>query len=254
MIQREFRNQERGFSLDRLTRLSRIERRHFWFVGRRAQVERLLGKYLSGSCRFVLDLGCGTGYMLQVLARRGYNVVGLDLRPEGLEATRQALPQARLLRAQATWMPLGDNVFDAVIVLDVLEHVDDQVLAAEIHRVLRPGGYAIITVPAMPWLWSYRDEVAGHLRRYTRPQLARVLAEARLYVQEMRYYQSLFLPLVVITRWFGRTSRRMSELEERPHPILNSFMAFMNRIEAKLGDYISLPWGSSLIVACRKLP
>ncbi|MEW6231240.1 MAG: class I SAM-dependent methyltransferase [Chloroflexota bacterium] len=241
------------FSPDRLSRLSQLERWHFWFVGRRALIERLLNRYLNGKDQFVLDLGCGTGLMLETLMRRGYRVVGLDLRPEGLYTTRQRLPHSWLLQADTSHLPLKEEAFGVVTLLDVLEHVDDGVLLSEIYRVMQPGGWAVITVPAMPWLWSYRDEAAGHLRRYTRQQLGRMLANAHLHVQEIRYYQCLLLPLVVITRLFGRRGPAMRDLEERPLSTFNTVMTWINRIEARLSDVISWPWGSSLVVTCRRL-
>ncbi|MBI4380684.1 MAG: class I SAM-dependent methyltransferase [candidate division NC10 bacterium] len=240
------------FGPDRLSRLSQLERWHFWFVGRRALIDRLLNRYLDGQAQVVLDLGCGTGLMLEILMRRGHRVVGLDLRPEGLYATRQVLPRSWLLQAEVTYLPLRDNAFGAVMLLDVLEHVDDRSLLAEVQRVLRPGGLAVITVPAIPWLWSYRDEAAGHLRRYTRQRLFSVLTDAGFHVREMHYYQCLLLPLVVITRLFGRRGPRLRDFEERPLPIFNAVMTWINRLEVQLSDLISWPWGSSLVVICRK--
>jgi hypothetical protein len=69
-------------------------------------------------------------------------------------------------------------------------------------------------VPAMPWLWSYRDEDAGHLRRYTRRRLNRLLVGAQLRVREMRYYQCLLFPLVAVTRLFGRKRPGLRDFEE----------------------------------------
>ena len=241
-----------AFSVDRLSRLAQLERWHFWFVGRRLLIDRLLNRYLDDKAQLVLDLGCGTGLMLEILMRQGHRAVGLDLRPEGLYATRQALPRSRLLQAKATQLPLKENVFGTVMLLDVFEHVDDRVVLAEVQRVLRPGGWAVITVPAMPWLWSHRDEGAGHLRRYTRQQLLGLVNSARFQVQEMRYYQCLLFPLVVISRLFGRNGPGIRDFEERPFPILNSVMSWVNRLEVRLSDVISWPWGSSLVVICRK--
>lgn len=245
---------ERQFSVERLSRLARLERGHFWFVGRRELVKRLLRKYLGKKGRLVLDLGCGTGLMLEILIRQGHRVVGLDRLRQGLYATRQALPVSWLLQAEATQLPFQENVFDTVLLLDVLEHADDRALLAEIQRVLQAGGWAVIAVPAMPWLWSYRDAAAGHLRRYTRQQLLRVLTDAQLQVQETHYYQCLLFPLLVLSRLFGRRSPRLRDFEEQPPRILNAVMTWMNRLETRLSDTIPWPWGSSLVVICRKMP
>jgi ubiquinone/menaquinone biosynthesis C-methylase UbiE/uncharacterized protein YbaR (Trm112 family) len=242
------------FSYDRLLRLAQIERQHFWFVGRRTLIQRLLEKHLNRKGQLILDLGCGTGSMLELLTRRDQRVVGLDLRPEGLHKMRRKLPEAWLLQAEATNLPLMDGAFDAVLALDILEHVDDQRLLAEIQRVLRPGGLAIIAVPAMSWLWSYRDEAAGHLRRYTQRRLISVLDGAQLRVQELRYYQFVLFPLVMAARLFGRRDPKLRDLEERPPSALNAVMTWINELEARLSDVLPWPWGSSLFVVCRKEP
>lgn len=243
---------EYQFSLDRLSRLSNIERRHFWFVGRRALIDRLLKRYLGDKEQLILDLGCGTGLMLEILMQRGHHVMGLDRRPEGLHAVNRLLPQSWLLQAEATRLPLIENAFDAVMLLDVLEHVDDRDLLAEVHRVLRPDGLALITVPAIPWLWSYRDKDAGHLRRYTRRQLTSLLTGANFQVLEICYYQFLLFPIVLLTRLFGRRGPGWRDFEDLPFPVLNTVMSWINILEAKIGNIIQWPWGSSLVVVCRR--
>lgn len=241
------------FSIERLSRLSQLEQWHFWFVGRRVLIDRLFKRYLNDTAQPILDVGCGTGLLLKILMHNGYRVVGLDLRPEGLYTTRQAFPRSSLLQADATHLPLRDNVFGAVILLDILEHVDDQLLLAEVRRVLRPGGWALITVPANPRLWSYRDEAAGHLRRYPRRELLRVISNAQLRLQEVRYYQCLLLPLMVITRALGRKRSGLRDFEEQPLGIFNAAMTWINSWEARLSDRISWPWGSSLVAICQKV-
>ena len=179
-------------------------------------------------------------------------MTGVDLRPEGLYATRQMLPQVALVQADATHLPLKEDCFDVVVLLDVMEHVDDVAHLTELHEVLRSGGLLLITVPAMPWLWSYRDEAAGHLRRYTYAHLCRVLAQAQLQVQEMRYYQFWLMPLLVVMRLLGRRGPALRDLEEMPCPLLNRLMTGISRIEVQFSDWIAWPWGASLVAVCRK--
>ncbi len=240
------------FSAERLARLADIERRHFWFAGRRALVDKLLRKHAGDRARCVLDVGCGTGFMVGHLARLGYRAVGLDARPEGILAMRRAQPDALLLQSEASPLPFAPNSFDAALLLDVLEHVDDRAALREVSRALRPGGWIALSVPALSWLWSYRDRAAGHLRRYTRQSLALVLSQAGLEIVEMRYYQCLLLPLAIATRVLGRRGPRMRDLEDRPRPIVNRVMTWINLLEVKLSDAIAWPWGSTLVAICRK--
>lgn len=242
-----------GFSLDRLQRIGRMESRHFWFVGRRAVAERLLDKHSREATWQVLDLGCGTGMMANLLEERGHRVVALDLRPEGLAAIRTANPRLSVVQADVTKLPLANACCDLVLLLDVLEHADDRRVMAEVFRVLRPGGIALATVPAMPWLWSRRDEAAGHLRRYARRPFTVLLENAGLRVEEMLYYQCLLFPPVVITRLLGRFGNAPADMEERPIPVLNALLCRISRLEVILGRIIRWPWGSTLAAVCRKV-
>ena len=240
------------FSAERLARLAEIEEWHFWFVGRRKLIERFLNSPHDPP-QLVLDLGCGTGFTLQRLAALGYLPMGVDLRREGLERVRSIAPGLPLVQANVDRIPLKANSIDGIVLLDVLEHVDDQALLAQAQRILKPGAWLVFSVPAMPWLWSYRDQAAGHLRRYTRAQLVQVLTDANFRIEEMRYYQCLLMPLVILMRWFGRAGPSLRDREDRPRPIVNSMLTKINLLENKLGDVVSLPFGTSLIGICRKV-
>jgi len=240
------------FRADRLARLSELEHWHFWFAGRQILLDQFVGNYMREQS-IILDVGCGTGRTTGALMRRGYRVLGLDLRPEGLQAARQTMSNANLFQAEASHLPLADNFSDAAILLDVLEHVDDGVLLNELKRVLKPGGVVAITVPALPWLWSYRDQAAGHLRRYTRQQLCQLVVDANFQVQEIHYYQCLLLPLVILTRLLGRRTPHLRDMEEQPAPVLNALLTWINQLEARLGTVIRWPWGSSLMIVCQSI-
>lgn len=241
------------FSAERLAHLSEMEATHFWFTGRRALIEGLLEKHAAAGREPVLDLGCGNGAMVARLGYRGYRVAGLDLLAEGLHATRHSLPDAWLVQAEASRLPLKSGAFGAVLLLDILEHVDDRGVLAEVSRVLQPGGVAVIAVPMMPWLWSYRDEAAGHRRRYTRQRILDLLETTRLRVEETRYYQCLLLPSLVATRLLGRRWPRLRDFEDRPSSLLNTFLGWITMAEVVLGRVIRWPWGSSLITVARRV-
>jgi SAM-dependent methyltransferase len=244
-----------GFSEERLRRLEAIEGWHFWFRGRRILVNELMRRERIDRHPLHLELGCGTGRMAAEMSRRGHRVVAVDLRPEALKCARRANPRAMLVRSDATHLPFRPGTFDLVTALDVLEHVDDEAALTELRSVLSPTGRAILSVPAMPWLWSARDLDAGHLRRYTPTLLRASLHRARLAVVALRYYQSLLFPLVVVSRLLGKRSQglRARDREEINIPVLNRFFGWVNGAEAMVAARVRIPWGSSLIAVCRPL-
>jgi SAM-dependent methyltransferase len=240
------------FRPDRLQRLHEMEPTHFWFEGRRAIVDRLLTSAMPGGPRDVIDVGCGTGWLVERLVGQGHRVTGVDSRPEAIEAVRARCGDARAILADAASIPLPDGCADAVILLDVLEHVDDAAAIDEIRRLLRPGGLAIIGVPALPWLWSFRDEDAGHRRRYTRRSLRRVLQAGGLRPVGLRYFQFLLFPLVVLSRLIGRRTTRARDLEDRPPGIANWILGRVSLTDAVIGTHLEWPIGSSLVAVCRR--
>jgi ubiquinone/menaquinone biosynthesis C-methylase UbiE len=240
-----------GFSPARLQRLSEIERWHFWFVARRQLLAALLTRASPRGFDRLLDVGCGTGTNLELLAAHAGQVAGADFRPEGLERRARSNSAAWLVRADTTRLPFASSSFDAVTALDVLEHVDDEAALSEIYRVLRPGGTIVVTVPAMPWLWSYRDVDAGHLRRYTRRQLLERLRASGFELSASGYHQCLLFPLV-LARLARRNSAAARDLEDQPRPVINTVLGWISRAEVRMGRYVSWPFGSSLVALCWK--
>jgi ubiquinone/menaquinone biosynthesis C-methylase UbiE len=146
-----------SFPFERMSHIRRMELSHFWFQGRRAVILKLLEKFTKRSTK-ILDVGCGTGFLCEILREKFDTVVGVDQYVEGFTKTP-------LIRGNATELPIRDSAFDLVLLLDVLEHVDDERVLSEVRRVLTPGGLCVISVPAHPFLWSERDVASGHLRR-----------------------------------------------------------------------------------------
>jgi SAM-dependent methyltransferase len=203
----------------------------------------LIERHSPESVRAALDVGCGTGSFLPVLARRAAHVVGVDPLADGTNG---------VLRGDAEELPLESSSFDLVVALDVLEHDDDHAAVGEIARVLRPGGVVIASVPALPWLWSARDELAGHRRRYRERDLARLLESAGFEVTETGYYQFLLLPLVALSRTLGRRRPATTAREEQPPALVNGVLASVNKLEVQLGSRFRWPYGSTLVSAGRK--
>jgi len=241
-----------GFSAARLARLAELEDWHFWFVARKDLIRRLIRRHLHQQPAFILDVGCGTGSMLAELSRDGHRVMGVDFRREGLGRMGPALPSSLLAQADATHLPLRRGSADLVLLLDVLEHVPDDLALEEVRRVLRPGGKAIIAVPAFTGLWSYRDVGAGHRRRYSREQVLGLARGAGFAVCEVQHFQFLLLPILALTRWLGRGGPWWRDLEERRLPVLSQLLVLISRLEVRLGAFVTWPAGSSILAVLAK--
>lgn len=224
--------------------MRRIEPWHFWFVSRRELVASVLKRELCAG-QTLLDVGCGTGANL-ALAGEGVRALGVDIHIE--ELTRG------MLQGDAMALPLQSGSVDVVLALDVLEHVDDDAVLAEVARVLRRGGRFIATVPAVRALWSVRDEAAGHRRRYSRTTLRALLARHGLGIRELRGFQFVLLPLVFLSRLTRRKSVAGRDAEDAPPRWLNRVLLAVNRVELRLPRLLRPPIGSSLAVVAVKEP
>lgn len=234
-----------------IDRISNMEEAHFWFVGRQAMLTNLLDKYEIDKSQIIVDVGCGTGYGSQLLSRSGYSIIALDYYFEGIgQLNPTPVPY---IQADALHLPFGSKKIDTVLLLDVIEHTDDEVLLRHIHRILQFNGLVFLTVPAFPSLWSYRDKDAGHLRRYTKKSLTEILQSTGFEILLMRYYQFALMPLALISRWLGRNSSNMRDYEDSPHSLLNYFLKQVNLLEVRLSNHIPFPWGTSLVAVGKRL-
>jgi SAM-dependent methyltransferase len=226
-----------------------LEEGHWWFRGKRLLLEALLARAGVTSGR-MLDVGCGTGGILRALAGRG-RVVGIDYAEIGLRYCRTK-GLRDVLRASALALPFRDGAFDLCVLMDVLEHVDDEArLLGEVRRVLRPGGAAIVSVPAFQALWSPHDEVLEHRRRYRRKELVARVRESGLEVGWASYTNFFVFPPALawrtLRRWTGVAPERRTDFFHLP-PAVNSAIVGAYRAEAALIRRLPLPFGVS--VAC----
>lgn len=227
------------------TVIRQLEDWHFWFVSRDRLVRALLSRHQS--MEPILDVGCGTGRFARGIEEQGNRVIAIDM-----HAPSEAVSNA--VRASATELPLRSGSVGTVMARDVMEHVDDVRLLDEAHRVLVDGGLLIILVPAWPSMWSGRDENAGHLRRYTRRGLVRLVASRRFTIVEVRGYQFLLLPLMMISRVAERiTGRSASDREQAPGSLGNRLLGAVNAWEVSWARraWPRPPHGTSLVIVAR---
>ena len=181
-----------------IRKFEEVERNHWWWNGRRKLVGLLIpcGEYLK-----ILDVGCGTGETLSFLkkVKPNFKLYGIDSDPiaVGFSKSRNC---GTVYKSFAEKLPFPDNYFDAVMFLDVLEHIKNQKkVLSESKRVLKRGGLIIITAPALKLLWSGHDTKQGHFRRYTRTEIRLLAKKSGLKLEFFSYFNFLLaLPIVAI--------------------------------------------------------
>jgi SAM-dependent methyltransferase len=226
--------------------------RHWWYRGRKRIVcdtlDALVARGPAAAPRRLLDAGCGSGAMLDELARYG-EAWGVEPNPLGVAAARRG--ERKIVRAHVEELPFAGASFDVVTCLDVIEHTpDDRVALAELHRVTCPGGHLIVTVPAYPRLWSHHDVVNGHHRRYVRQTLLDAAMAAGWRPVRDTHFNTFFLAPAALVRLALRNEgerQRRSELALTPRS-LDPLLELPLRLEAALlRRGVRLPAGLSLL-------
>jgi len=189
--------------------LYQVEETHWWYLGRRRIIQSLVEKIrtaLANAKPRILDVGCGTGANLKMLAAYG-SAEGVDISPQAVDFCRErGLDSVKL--GAIEHLPYESGSFELVTALDVVEHLDDDVAGLrEMRRVLRRDGRVLLFVPAFMFLWGVQDDVSNHRRRYTLPGLLQAVEAAGFAVEWASYANiSFFLPVLVVRsvmRWLG---------------------------------------------------
>jgi SAM-dependent methyltransferase len=235
-------------------RLAANEETHWWFAGRRAIVQRLIGCIglpPRGETR-ILEAGCGTGGNLGLLKKFGsVDAVEFDAaareiagRKSGLEIGFAALPDR---------LDVADGRYDLIALLDVIEHIEEDVASlAALKSKLRRDGAILITVPAHPWMWSAHDEVHHHKRRYTRASLQSAIEDAGLEVAEIGYFNAFLFPLALARRLLNKVTGGETHDDVPPPALFNWLFSRMFALERHLVTRVSLPIGLSLFAVARR--
>jgi SAM-dependent methyltransferase len=230
------------------------EQEHWWFVARHRIVLHLLERYLlpnGGAPYKVADLGCGCGMMLLRLSEK-YEPVGLDGSRHAIEFARRRGVMAKL-GALPEDVPLSRESYDAVLMLDVLEHLKYDRASVEVAAsLLKPGGILICTVPAHMWLWTKFDEDHHHFRRYSRRQFRSLFDEPSIRLELLSHLNAiLFAPAamwrILAAKVFERDRARYLRL-----PPFNSVLRSIFAFERLMLGKVPMPIGLSFIAVARK--
>jgi SAM-dependent methyltransferase len=226
-----------------IRRMTDVEERHWWFREKRDLLARELRRL--GRPGRALDVGAAGGGNSAVLRRHGWQTVVADLSETAVDIARARGFDA--VRADARDLPWDEGVFDLVTAFEVLEHIEeDGLAAAELFRVLRPGGALLVTVPADMRLWSAHDEAVSHVRRYDRAGLVRTIGSAGFVVDRVWSWNVLLRPVVA---WHRRGTTG-SDLDATPPTLLNACLRAVIVAERYLPVH-TLP-GVSLILRAHR--
>ncbi|MDQ2893659.1 MAG: class I SAM-dependent methyltransferase [Pseudomonadota bacterium] len=236
--------------MDRIVydRMAAHDSTHWWYRARREILSDYLTRYgdLPKAAR-ILEIGCGTGHNLPMLARFGtVEAIEID-------------PAARAIASERLGEPVGDaplptlpgierGAYDLVAVLDVVEHIEDDVAAlVAMKTLLKPGGKILIAVPAHQWLWSAHDVVNHHHRRYSKATLAKAIGDAGLTPVKLSYFNSLLFPLAAAARIAGRLTGRDDSDDSPPAKPLNALFEKVFGLERYLVGRVPMTPGVSIV-------
>ncbi len=233
-----------------------VEGSHWWFAGRRRIIESFLPRLCEqlGTDRpRILDVGCGTGANLEMLSRFGA-AEGVDVSPDALAFCRQRGLQ-NVRQGEAERLPYEDRSFDLVTGLDVVEHLDNDLAGlSEMRRVLRPGGYAFLFVPAFMFLWGLQDDISHHRRRYTLAGLRQSVRAAGFEIERATYANITFFAPILLGRLLMRaTGFRPASENNLTVGALNGILGRVLGGESSILRHMNLPFGVSAICVARRV-
>ncbi len=224
-----------------------LDQRHWWYRARREVLAELIRRRVRPpQGARLLEIGCGTGHNLAMLSQFG-SVDALEV-----DAPARALAEKRLGRKifdaplpELSGVP--EHAYDLVAALDVVEHIDDDSATLEaIARRLKPGGRALVTVPAHQWMWSAHDVVNHHKRRYSKRALKALIDRSVLRLEAIGYFNSLLFPVAIAERFASKLrGKEQADLSLPPAPI-NQALERLFAAERALIGRVPLPPGLSL--------
>lgn len=236
-------------------RMAAVEDTHWWFVSRRAICERMIDRLYLPRGAAILEPGCGTGGNFAMLSRRG-KLYAMDSDETALRfaASRGTAELARGHLPDR--IPFDDILFDLVVMTDVLEHLDDEAGSLRAIRArLKPGGWLLLTVPAMQWLWSEHDVTHHHRRRYRASQLRTRVTDGGFTVDYLSYFNFILFPVIAGVRMLQRIASSNGRDGQHdlklPSPVVNAVLARVFSSERYVIPAVRMPVGVSLLLLAR---
>ena len=196
----------------------------------------------------IVEVGCGNGLLLKNFPRDKFDFIGIDFSKGNLEQAKKENPDLDFYQADLTnessWSE-HKNKFDTVLCSEVIEHIHDDGLALTIlHSLLKPNGTLVVTVPAFPFLLSKFDIKEGHIRRYTKNSISKVVTNAGFIIEEIRFWNVFgFFGWLFFIKIFNLGFKKST------NSFFSSLMGNFLKIESK----VKFPFGQTIVLKARKL-
>ena len=184
----------------------------------------------------VLDIGCGNGFLLGLLSK-SKKVYGIEPNEDLIKLTNEINPKLRIYKGFAEEIDkFITNKVDSILMIDVLEHVKDDILQIKkIHNNLNGGGQFIVVVPAYQFLFGKRDKNNGHYRRYSKKDLIKKLSDNGFRIKFARYWNILgFFPYLFYEKILKkelntelRTTKKKGLIKKLINKILNLWFKYV---------------------------
>lgn len=234
------------------------EESNWWFLGMKSIYFSLLNLHINPSSTMkILDVGCGTGGILDKLSHYGF-VIGGDISKEALRFC-QTREQKNLIMIDSVYLPFKTNSFDVITAFGVIEHIEDDLgMLKELYRVSKPGGNIVFLTSAYQFLWSYHDVANEHKRRYNKIEFKQRLFGSGFTIRQISYVNFLLFPFIAVIRVMQKlTFRNKMQAVQRdifnPPSFINNFLIYLLKFEGFcLKRKINFPFGVSIICVAEK--
>ena len=220
---------------------------HWWFQARKKIIDQIITDINFKKENNILDFGAGSGVNLDMLRKHGL----VDVHEQNKYA-RTAIKKQKKIKNLYSTLKLKKNFYDLILMADVIEHVKQpKKLLKNLKKFLKKDGRILITVPAYQFLFSKKDAVLGHYRRYDKRRLKNELKEFK--IENISYFNTfLCLPIAVMTLLNKLLNRDyINEVETTPNFILNKLCYIIFATEKYFIKYFNLPFGISIYVLAK---
>lgn len=241
---------------DEYATIYKLEKNYWWYKALHELVESYINKIPNKKKLYILDAGCGTGRMLEILNKYGV-AEGVDCSKEAVEFCKKRGLKNIEIGDLNVWSP--NKSYDLIICLDVIYHagiVDDVKVLKKFHEILNADGMLILNLPAFNILKRCHDQHVWGKRRYMKTLTVQMLNNIGFNISKATYRLPHLFFIILIKKVIEKisgSSKVKSDLFQLPS-WLNKLFLRINRIENKLIiSGINMPFGSSLfLVACKK--